>query len=1745
MKSKKIIYILMGCMIYVTTIKVVRGNEESLKTNLEISEQNNFTDGEEQEGFSFSDGIDTGGMEEDIFDSFEKNKKIYDLENIVEVGIVQNPNDFVGTENSTAIFTVEAEGNNLTYQWQYSADGIKWYNSSVKAKTYKSVLSADRDGRMVRCIVTDEKGNSVISDAAKMIVKKEEMKITGQPLNYIGVVGSTAVFTVEAEGDNLTYQWQYSADGIKWYNSSVKAKTYKSVLSADRDGRMVRCIVTDEKGNSVISDVAKMIVKEEKIKIIRQPESYYGVVNDTVTFEVVAEGSNLSYQWQLSDNGGNKWYNSSIKGSVYTTILSEKNSGRLVKCKITDAYGNEKDTESVKLEIKNEFVEGFFYRNEKVYYRYNNGQYASGLAMINGETYYFNEKNHAMYKGLLVLNEIRYYFDDKDGKAITGLKYVESNGNTYYFQGNKGAYIGLLENEEGLRYFNTAGIMLIGMYTINEKIYFFNKKTGLAENGFFRHPETGQLYYFDGKNGAIVDGFYKIKDSTYYFAKDGTVARGLTKINGKRYYFNLQTGIQETGLISVGYGKIIYIGEEGFCVSGLQEIDGKYYYFDPIFNYAVAGLREIERDTYYFDEENYEAQKGLKKIKNNVYYFENDYKMATGLKKVDNKIYYFDTQGRMCTGALNENNNRYYFAEDTGMAVSGWQTSETGAVYYYDPETYQAVKGENIINGKKYFFYDSGVLQTGIVRDTDGNTYYYYPNGKIGEGFITYGTQKYYFEKNSQIALNGVHDIEGGKYYFNQWGMMKTGQVTVDGVSYFFNYNNGMAITGFVALNNGTKYYYDPQTCEMVTGLKKIGEDIYYFDITGKMQTGYCNVENKIYYFDRTGKAIAGFENYIDSEGKKRIIYADPDTKQLVNGLRKIDNEYYLFSNEGIMKTGVQTVNEHTYYFDEITGKAVKGFYQIQKEKINYFDEDGKRVCGEKLIDGNSYFFSDYGTRLSGMVLAGNDHYILDEETGIAIYGKVTNSVNNKMYMMLEGGKHAEGLMAYWGTDIFSDALTGLVIAGGTTTINNLQYYFDENGERLYGLIEYTTSTGIKTEKYFGENENIINTSQLKNIKEEISNALSSDGWHDIEGMKYYVLNGKYVSGIVQINNKKYGFSPKTNVLLYGLRTIDDEQYYFNKNGEMQTGFITINGETRYFDIMTGKMMTGFQIIQNKKYYFLTNGVMVKGKIFVDQGEFFASRDSGQLKVNNQNYDEDGKLKINYWKTIDGHEYYIDRNGEYLKGLYLINSTYYYFDEYGRKTTGFYLDNGQKKYFDENGLVTGWKEIDNSKYYFNLKDGNAYYGLHNIEEKIYYFDKEGKCKQGFIEFSDGSVRYFNEKGMVVGSYKIENKNYYFNDLGIMQIGLVTLSDKTYYYNQNGVQEYGEIEYGNQTYYFDEIDGEQKSGFIKRNGKIYYYNPNTGNKVVGFYNIKGKKYFFDENTGERRWGFVNKNGKIYYFDDSKEGYLKGLQKIDEKVYYFSDEGIALTGVKEINGTKYYFDLKTGASSKGIYSVNKETSYYFREGGGIYYGLQNIDGHIFYFFPTSGKKVDGLQSIGNKLYYFDEKEGMITNSSIIISGVTYILNSNGEASIKVTNEISNIIQNGLSYLGMAYKQETDEGENLSCSGFVRLLFSDKGIDLKGASFQQCYNLMYNSKYEIIEDIEHAKVGDLIFYTSMSCPYGNECGFWNEIHHVSMYLGDKKVLHSTPHGSLEHPELDCVQIESLAESQQFTPYVIIRIM
>ena len=162
-------------------------------------------------------------------------------------------------ENAT--FTIEATGDELSYQWQYKRAGQDDWNdwAGKTSATLRFKGTATNNGYQYRCVVTNAAG-SVTSSAATLTVMGKPV-ITTQPVDTTVVLGENATFTVEATGDELSYQWQYKRTGQDDWNdwAGKTSATLRFKGTATNNAYQYRCVVSNAIG-SVESDAVTLTV---------------------------------------------------------------------------------------------------------------------------------------------------------------------------------------------------------------------------------------------------------------------------------------------------------------------------------------------------------------------------------------------------------------------------------------------------------------------------------------------------------------------------------------------------------------------------------------------------------------------------------------------------------------------------------------------------------------------------------------------------------------------------------------------------------------------------------------------------------------------------------------------------------------------------------------------------------------------------------------------------------------------------------------------------------------------------------------------------------------------------------------------------------------------------------------------------------------------------------------------------------------------------------------------------------------------------------------------------------------------------------------------------------------------------------------------------------------------------------------------------------------------------------------------
>ena len=196
--------------------------------------------------------------------------------------------------------------------------------------------------------------------------KQAPVIITTQPENFFGTTGGIATFTVKAEGDRVTYQWQRSKDeGKTWTDiSGETSETLRVTIQSGDFGNQYRCIAKDFMGHiatsqagKLASSIASQSALDPEYTVINEPDDYYGRPGDIATFIVEAEGKNLSYQWLYQAPGSDEFVYCTSSDATTNTLrveMTAESDGAQYRCFITDANGDMGSTRcaTVKLDVR-------------------------------------------------------------------------------------------------------------------------------------------------------------------------------------------------------------------------------------------------------------------------------------------------------------------------------------------------------------------------------------------------------------------------------------------------------------------------------------------------------------------------------------------------------------------------------------------------------------------------------------------------------------------------------------------------------------------------------------------------------------------------------------------------------------------------------------------------------------------------------------------------------------------------------------------------------------------------------------------------------------------------------------------------------------------------------------------------------------------------------------------------------------------------------------------------------------------------------------------------------------------------------------------------------------------------------------------------------------------------------------------------------------------------------------------------
>ncbi|MBQ3392847.1 MAG: hypothetical protein IJG52_05470 [Lachnospiraceae bacterium] len=229
-----------------------------------------------------------------------------------------------------------------------------------------------------------------------------------------------------------------------------------------------------------------------------------------------------------------------------------------------------------------------------------------------------------------------YLRTDHRARRVTGL--CETDGYTYFFDGDGLMQTGWQDTERGRMYFLEDGTMMQGWIGLDGEEYYF-AQDGVMQTGWL--DEGGRRYYL-GEDGGRKEGWNQVEGLWYYCAQNGQMQTGWIRDGGKWYL----------------------LAEDGRMLTGDQEVDGRLYYLNDDGS-RYTGWRDREGGrSYYSDRDGY---------------------ALVGWADVDGSRMYFDENALMRTGRITLGDDSYYL-EDDGTVLPGWHEEEV-----YDEENDETV----------------------------------------------------------------------------------------------------------------------------------------------------------------------------------------------------------------------------------------------------------------------------------------------------------------------------------------------------------------------------------------------------------------------------------------------------------------------------------------------------------------------------------------------------------------------------------------------------------------------------------------------------------------------------------------------------------------------------------------------------------------------------------------------------------------------------------------------------------------------------------------------------------------------------------------------------------------------------------------------------------------------------------------------------------------------------------------------
>ncbi|MBR2832582.1 MAG: leucine-rich repeat protein, partial [Oscillospiraceae bacterium] len=273
------------------------------------------------------------------------------------------PKGQCGFLGNTVSFEVAALGQSLTYQWYYSKDGgTTWTPWSGKTDPSFSVkITATNNGCLYRCEITNYNGTKITSDPADLLMLEDlgVATLTLDPTAEVSVnapLGSTIKKLLEAAAtagvigrynsfyDNYDLDMDGNRD-MSLFGFSSSYVSYSWISSTHITGDYVLPVSPDilqiayggMSWTGTPGAYSSLKIQfGNPFRIIKSPSDQAAFPGKTAKFKVLASGENLTYQWQVSKDGGETWSNASGTAATFSFTAKASYDGWRYRCVVSN-----------------------------------------------------------------------------------------------------------------------------------------------------------------------------------------------------------------------------------------------------------------------------------------------------------------------------------------------------------------------------------------------------------------------------------------------------------------------------------------------------------------------------------------------------------------------------------------------------------------------------------------------------------------------------------------------------------------------------------------------------------------------------------------------------------------------------------------------------------------------------------------------------------------------------------------------------------------------------------------------------------------------------------------------------------------------------------------------------------------------------------------------------------------------------------------------------------------------------------------------------------------------------------------------------------------------------------------------------------------------------------------------------------------------------------------------------------------